>query len=97
MKRMLRPVLAVALIGTSGCVAAIIGAAGVGAGFGYAQMKKGDAQVAKGDTKPPAQGTRRPESVGLLPAPGGFVDSKLKDGGIVAMSAADCGAKGGTT
>ena len=41
LRRMLLPVLAVLLLGTSGCVAAaLVGAAGAGAGVGYSQSKK---------------------------------------------------------
>jgi hypothetical protein len=97
MRRTLLPVLAVALLGTSGCVAAIIGAAGAGAGFGYTQTKKSHTPVKQHDPTQPAKGTPRPKGVKLLPAPGEFVDCKLKDGEKLAMSAGDCRAKGGTT
>jgi hypothetical protein len=97
MRRTLLPVLAVALLGTSGCVAAIIGVAGAGAGFGYTQAKKSHTPVKQDDATRPAKGTPRPEGVKLLPAPGEFVNCKLKDGEKLAMSAGDCRAKGGTT
>jgi hypothetical protein len=97
MRRTLLPVLAVVLLGTSGCVAAIIGAAGAGAGYGYTQAKKSHIPVRQDDPTQPAKGTSRPKGVKLLPAPGEFVDCKLKDGEKLAMSAADCRAKGGNT
>jgi hypothetical protein len=97
MQRTLLPVLAVALLGTSGCVAAIVGAAGAGAAFGYTQVKKSDTAVKQDDTKQPAKGAPQPNGVELLPAPSQFVDCKLKDGENLAMTAADCRAKGGTT
>ena len=95
MRRALLPMLAVALLGTSGCVAAIV--AGAGAGFGYTQIKKSHTPVKQEDTTHSVKGTSRPKGVKLLPAPGEFVDCKLKDGQNFAMSAADCSAKGGTT
>ena len=115
MLRILLPVLAIALLGTSGCVAAaIVGAAG--AGYGYTQANKksgtpveqhGSTQPAKETTQPatppangmtpPAKTPAPPEGVKLLPAPGEFVDCRLENGQHLAMSAADCRAKGGTT
>ena len=107
MRRILLPLLAVILLGTSGCVAAaIVGAAG--AGYGYTQAKKSSRPVKQPGTTQPAKDTAPakdttpakvapPEGIKLLPAPGEFVDCKLEDGGHLAMSAADCRAKGGTT
>jgi hypothetical protein len=93
MRRVLLPLLAVALLGTSGCVAAVVGAAGAGAGLGYTQAKKSNAAAKQ---KAAAQGKSQPASVEPLPAPGQFVDCQLTEGVKLAMSAADCKAKGGT-
>jgi len=96
---MLLPVLAVALLGTSGCVAAaLVGAAGAGAGFGYTQTKaKNEAPMRQAGTVQPVRDTQRADDARLLPAPGDFVECTLKDGEHLAMSAADCKAKGGST
>ena len=105
MKCTLTPLLAIALLGTSGCVAAAIGVAGAGAGLAYEQSKASDTQVKKssqqlgkesGGSKP-TQGTRRPEPLVLSPAPADFVDCKMSNGATVATSSAECGARGGTT
>lgn len=99
MRLMILPVLAIALLGTSGCVAAaLVGAAGAGAGFGYTQAKaKKNETAAKTDgTRQPVRTTQRNDGVKLLPAPGEFIECTLKDGEHLAMSAADCKAKGGT-
>jgi hypothetical protein len=90
MQRSLLPVLVVALLGTSGCVAALLGGAGAGAGLGYTQAQKSHT-----GTGQPTKGTARAKSVELQPAPGQFVDCTLKDGTKLAMSAADCRARGG--
>jgi hypothetical protein len=92
MHRSLLPVLAVALLGTSGCVAAVVGAAGAGAGLGYSQAQKTNADAQKDGT---AKSTARAKTVKLQPAPGQFVECTLRDGTKLAMSAADCKAKGG--
>ena len=95
MRRVLLPLLAVALLGTSGCVAAVVGAAGAGAGLGYSQAKKTNT-AAKQKAAQPGQGKPQPASVEPLPAPTQFVDCKLAEGEKLAMSATDCKAKGGT-
>src|SRR5258707_670686 len=95
MQRSLLPVLAIVLFGTSGCIAAVVGAAGVGAGLGYSQAHKSHAGVQQGSAAQPTEGTPRAKSVKLQPAPGQFVDCTLRDGAKLAMSAADCKAKGG--
>jgi len=95
MQRSLLPVLVVALLGTSGCVAALVGGAGAGAGFGYTQAQKSHTRVKQAGTAQPTKGTARAKSVELQPAPGQFVDCTLKDGTKLAMSAADCRARGG--
>jgi hypothetical protein len=92
MQRHLLPLLAVALLGTSGCVAAIVGVAGAGAGLGYTQAQKSNAGKSQ-----PTKGAPGFKSVALQPAPGQFIECQLKDGEKLAMSAADCRAKGGTT
>jgi uncharacterized protein YceK len=100
MRRMLLLVLAVALLGTSGCVAvALVGAAGAGAGFGYTQAKarKNDAPTRRAGMVQSARDTERADDAKLLPAPGDFVECTLKNGEHLAMSAADCKAKGGST
>jgi len=95
MQRSLLAVLAVALLGTSGCVAALVGAAGAGAGLGYTQAHKSNAGVKQAGTGQPTNGTARTKTVKLQPAPGQFVDCTLKDGAKLAMSATDCRARGG--
>jgi len=95
MRRFLLPLLAVALLGTSGCVAALVGAAGAGAGLGYSQTQKSKAGTKQAGTAQP--GTARTKSVELQPAPGQFVDCQLTDGTKLAMSAADCRARGGSS
>jgi hypothetical protein len=95
MRRVLLPLLAVALLGTSGCVAAVVGAAGAGAGLGYAQAKKSNTAAKQDAAAPSAKGKSHPESLKPLPAPGQFVECQLKEGEKLAMSAADCKAKGG--
>jgi hypothetical protein len=87
-------VLAVVLLATSGCVAAIVGA---GAGYTYSHLKKNHSPYKQGVTAEPANSAYPPKGVKLLPAPGEFVDCKLKDGLHYAMSADDCKAQGGTT
>ena len=105
LRRMLLPVLAVLLLGTSGCVAAaLVGAAGAGAGLGYSQSKKNQASVkteatTKTEATAPSDSTStapRSSSVRLAPAPAELVECKLRDGETFAMSAADCKAKGGS-
>jgi hypothetical protein len=96
MRRVLLPVLAVALLGTSGCVAAVVGAAGAGAGLGYTQAKKSNKAVKQDAATQPAKGKPQAKSVEPLPAPTQFVDCNLKEGDKLAMSAADCKAKGGS-
>ena len=96
MPRVLLPLLAVVLLGTSGCVAAIVGAAGAGAGLGYAQTKKSSTAAKQDAATQPANGKPQRKSVEPLPAPGQFVDCNLKEGEKLAMSATDCKAKGGT-
>jgi hypothetical protein len=96
MRRVLLPVLAVALLGTSGCVAAVIGAAGAGAGLGYTQAKKSNTAVKQDAATHSAKGKPQLESVEPLPAPSQFVECNLKEGEKLAMSATDCKAKGGT-
>jgi hypothetical protein len=97
---MLLPVLAVLLLGTSGCVAAaLVGAAGAGAGLGYSQSKKNQTSTSQTSTKAtaPSDSTApRSSSVRLAPAPAELVECKLQDGETFAMSAADCKAKGGS-
>ena len=104
LRRMLLPVLAVLLLGTSGCVAAaLVGAAGAGAGLGYSQSKKNQTSVkaeatTKTEATAPSDSTStapRSSSVRLAPAPAELVECKLQDGETFAMSAADCKAKGG--
>jgi hypothetical protein len=95
MQRSLLPVLAIVLLGTSGCIAAVVGAAGAGAGLGYTQAQKTNTGVKQDGTAQPAKGTARAKTVKLQPAPGQFVDCTLRDGAKLAMSAADCKAKGG--
>ena len=57
MLRILLPVLAIALLGTSGCVAAaIVGAAG--AGYGYTQAKKSGSPVKQHGSTQPAKTTQ---------------------------------------
>ena len=103
LRRMLLPVLAVLLLGTSGCVAAaLVGAAGAGAGVGYSQSKKSQTSTkmettAKREaTAPSAPTAPRSSNVRLAPAPAELVECKLQDGETFAMSAADCKAKGGS-
>jgi hypothetical protein len=96
MRRVLLPVLAVALLGTSGCVAAVVGVAGAGAGLGYSQVKKSNTAVKQDAAMQPGKGKSQLKSVEPLPAPTQFVDCNLKEGEKLAMSAADCKAKGGT-
>ncbi len=98
MQRSLLPVLAVALLGmlgTSGCVAALVGGAGAGAGLGYTQAQKSHTGVKQAGAGQPTKGTARAKGLELQPAPGQFVDCTLKDGAKLAMSAADCSARGG--
>src|SRR5262249_32427955 len=111
MRHYLVPVLAVVLLATSGCVAALVGAAGAGAGYAYSHAKKNQApsrqgvtaqpangaSPAKGVTAQPASGASPPEGTQILPGPGELVDCRLKDGVNYAMSADDCKAQGGTT
>jgi len=97
MRRSLLALLAVALLGTSGCVAAVVGAAGAGAGLGYSQTQKSHSGTKTAGTTQPTKGTARTKSVELQPAPGQFVDCKLTDGTMLAMSAADCRARGGAS
>ena len=95
---MLLPVLALALLGTSGCVAAVlVGAAGAGAGIGYthANAKKSETAAKTDGTAQPVRTSQR-TGVKLAPAPGEFIECTLSDGQHLAMSAADCKAKGGT-
>jgi len=94
MQRSLLPVLVVALLGTSGCVAALIGGAGAGAGLGYTQAQKSHTGVKQAGAGQPTKGTARAKGLELKPAPGQFVDCTLKDGAKLAMSAADCSARG---
>jgi len=100
LRRMLLPVLAVLLLGTSGCVAAaLVGAAGAGAGLGYSQSKTNQTSVkteatTRTEATAPSGSTAR--SVRLAPAPAELVECKLQDGETFAMSAADCKAKGGS-
>ena len=101
--RMLLPVLAVLLLGTSGCVAAaLVGMAGAGAGLGYSQNQKNQTSP-KAEAPPKTEATATPaataprsSSVRLAPAPAELVECKLQDGETFAMSAADCKAKGGS-
>ena len=98
MLRALAPVLALFLLLTSGCVAAaLVGVAGAGAGYGYSQVKaqKTETPVRGAEKTSAVQGTQQATRVKLLPAPE-FIDCKLQDGTDLAMSAADCRAKGGT-
>src|SRR5215469_261868 len=97
MPRYSLPVLAVVLLATSGCVAALVGVAGAGAGYTYSQVKKNQSPSKQGVTAQPANGAPPPKGVKLLPAPGEFVDCKRKDGLNYAMSADACNAQGGTT
>jgi hypothetical protein len=96
MRHLLLPALAVALLGTSGCVAAVVGAAGAGAGIGYTQVKESNAAAKQDAATQPAKSKPRPKAVEALPAPSQFVECNLKEGEKLAMSAADCRAKGGT-
>ena len=99
MRRMLLPVLALALLGTSGCVAvALVGAAGAGAGIGYthANAKKSETAAKTDGTAQPVRTSQQSGGVKLAPAPGEFIECTLSDGQHLAMSAADCKAKGGT-
>ena len=102
LRRMLLPVLAVLLLGTSGCVAAaLVGAAGAGAGLGYSQSKNNQTSTSQTSTKtqattPSVSTAPRSSSVRLAPAPAELVECKLQDGETFAMSAADCKAKGGS-
>ena len=97
LRRMLLPVLAVLLLGTSGCVAAaLVGAAGAGAGYGYSQSKKNQTPAKNSEAAKPAPAAPRSSSVRLAPAPAELVECKLQDGETFAMSAADCKAKGGS-
>ena len=103
LRRMLLPVLAVLLLATSGCVAAaLVGAAGAGAGLGYSQSKNNQTSTktqatTKTEATAPSDSTApRSSSVRLAPAPAELVECKLRDGETFAMSAADCKAKGGS-
>ncbi|HZT19879.1 MAG TPA: hypothetical protein VFA23_10785 [Dongiaceae bacterium] len=97
MKPALAPLLILVLLGASGCAAAVIAAVGTGAGFGYSEVKGADTArqpAGRAAAAPPAHGPRPAKPVGLQPPPGEFVECRLKDE-VVAMSAADCGARGG--
>ena len=84
------------LLGMSGCVVTMV--AGTGASVWYTQVKKNHTPAKQNDTVQLHKGTPQPTGVELLPAPGEFVNCKLKDGeDHLAMPAADCRAKGGTT
>jgi hypothetical protein len=99
MRRALLPVLALALLATNGCVAAaLVGAAGAGAGIGYthANAKKSETAARTDGAAQPVHTTQQSGGVKLLPAPGEFIECTLSDGEHLAMSAADCKAKGGT-
>lgn len=99
MRRMLVPALALALLGTSGCVAAaLVGMAGAGAGIGYthANAKKDETAARTDGAAQPVRTSQTTGGVKLAPAPGEFIECTLSDGQHLAMSAADCKAKGGT-
>src|SRR5262249_30231248 len=97
MRHYLIPVLAVVLLATSGCVAALVGAAGAGAGYAYSHAKKNQSPSKQSGAPQPASGASPPKGTKLLPAPGELVDCRLKDGVNYAMSADNCKAQGGTT